>query len=266
MQVNPDRILQEYRQKIRTEKIYVFVVQLLILICAVSLWELASMRGWINPLLFSQPTKVWALFLERLTAGTLLPHVYITVMETVVGFIMGTLIGTVLATIIWWSPFLDKVLEPYLVVLNSMPKVALGPIFIVGLGSGFVSIMAMALAITVIITTIVIYTGFKEVDPNYIRVVKSFGASRKQVFQKVILPANFPTILSTFKVNVGLAWVGVIVGEFLVAQQGLGYLIIYGFQVFNFTLVFMSLMIVICFAALMYHTVYYIEQKLLNRL
>src|SRR5262249_22480380 len=150
-------------------------------------------------------------------------------------FALGTLSGLILATLIWWSPFLARVLDPYLVVLNSLPKVALGPLFIVALGSGILSIIATILSITVIITTLVIYTSFKEVDPNYVKVVRIFGATRTQSFLKVILPASFPAIISTLKVNVGLAWVGVIVGEFLVAKEGLGYLIIYGFQVFNFT-------------------------------
>jgi NitT/TauT family transport system permease protein len=182
-------------------------------------------------------------------------------METVVGFLLGTILGTVMATILWWSPFLNKVFDPYLVVLNSMPKVALGPLFIVGLGPGFFSIMAMALAITVIITTIVVYTSFKEVDPNYVKVILTFGGTKLDIYKKVILPSSFPTIVSTLKVNVGLAWVGVIVGEFLVANQGLGYLIIYGFQVFNFTLVLLSLLIIACIATFMYQAVYYVEKK-----
>lgn len=143
-----------------------------------------------------------------------------------------------------------------------MPKVALGPLFIVGLGPGFLSIMAMALSITVIITTIVVYSSFKEVDPNYIKVIQTFGGKKSDIYKNVILPASFPTIVSTLKVNVGLAWVGVIVGEFLVAKQGLGYLIIYGFQVFNFTLVLLSLLIIACIATIMYQGVYYAEKIL----
>ena len=134
-----------------------------------------------------------------------------------------------------------KFLDPYLVVLNAMPKIALGPILIVALGPNFTSIMAMGALISIIITTIVVYTAFREVDPNYIKVFDTFGANRMQSFKEAILPASFPTIISTLKVNVGLSWVGVIVGEFLVSSRGLGYMIIYGFQVFNFTLVFLAL-------------------------
>ena len=205
------------------------------------LWELASRLKWIDVLLFSYPTKVFHLLWEKLLDGTLLPHVAVTVEETIIGFFLGTIFGTALAVVIWWSPFLSRVLDPYIVVLNSMPKVALGPLFIVGFGPGLLSIIATTLSITVIITTLVVYGSFKEVDHNYVKVVKLFGGNQRKVFLKAILPSSFPTIVSTLKVNVGLAWIGVIVGEFLVSQKGLGYLIIYGFQVFNFTLVISTL-------------------------
>ena len=159
--------------------------------------------------------------------------------------------------------FLSKVLDPYMVVFNSMPKVALGPIFIVMFGAGFTAIVMTTLSITVIITTLVVYNSFNEVDSNYIKVIRTFGGDRSEIFTKVVLPASFPAIVSTLKVNVGMAWVGVIVGEFLVAKQGLGYLIIYGFQVFNFTLVLSSLLIIAAVATAMYQLVVYVERKLL---
>lgn len=208
------------------------------------------------------PTQIWSLFLEMAGDGRLLTHTSVTLFETMLGFLLGTLGGTLLAALLWWSPFSSKVLDPYLVVLNSMPKVALGPILIVGLGPGFTSIIAMGALISVIITTIVVYTAFKEVDENYIKVLRTFRASKTQVFRRAILPASFPTIISTLKVNVGLAWVGVIVGEFLVSKQGLGYMIIYGFQVFNFTLVLLSLAVIAVLATCMYKCVEYLEQKL----
>ena len=145
-----------------------------------------------------------------------------------------------------------------------MPKVALGPILIVALGPNFTSIMAMGAMISIIITTIVIYTAFREVDPNYLKVLQTFGASRIQSFKEVILPSSFPTIISTLKVNVGLSWVGVIVGEFLVSSKGLGYMIIYGFQVFNFTLVFLALLAIAVFATIMYQLVDLLEKTLIK--
>ncbi|WP_445669818.1 ABC transporter permease [Paenibacillus sp. FSL R10-2199] len=246
-------------------KTQVLIVRSSILILFFVLWEAGARLGWIDELLFSYPTKVFQQIWDDMVSGSLWPHLGMTVGETVVGFILGTLLGTLLAVIIWWSPFLSAVLDPYMVVFNSMPKVALGPIFIVMFGAGFTAIVVTTLSITVIITTLVVYNSFCSVDPNLVKVVRSFGASRVQEFNKVILPASFPTVVSTLKVNVGMSWVGVIVGEFLVAKSGLGYLIIYGFQVFNFTLVMSSLLIIAAVATAMYQLVVYVEKLLLSR-
>jgi NitT/TauT family transport system permease protein len=238
----------------------VVATQLLIFTAFFGLWETAGRNGWIDVLLFSFPSKIVLLLYGNLMDGSLLPHVGATVLETVIGFVFGTLIGAGIAALLWWSPFLSRVLDPYIVVLNSMPKVALGPLFIVGLGATPLSIVAMTLAVTVIITTLVIYSSFKEVDSNYTKVVRLFGGGRKDLFLRVVLPASVPTILSTLKVNVGLSWIGTIVGEFLVSKQGLGYLIIYGFQVFNFSLVIGSLFVIAIVAAVMYTIVSRVER------
>lgn len=236
--------------------------QLVLLALFISLWEAAGRNKWIDPLLFSYPTKMFQQLWKMMGDGSLWPHVGTTVTETIVGFVLGTILGTAIAAALWWFPFLARVFDPYLVVLNSMPKVALGPIFIVGLGPGFMSIVAITLAVTVIITTINIYNRFREIDSGYIKVVRLFGASRSQLFRLVILPGSFPVIIATLKVNVGLAWIGVIVGEFLVANSGLGYLIIYGFQVFNFTLVLSSLIVIGVVATIMYQLVAALERRL----
>ncbi|GAA4710271.1 ABC transporter permease [Brevibacillus fulvus] len=253
------RAYLRHEAKTRT---FVYLSQLLLLVLFFGVWEWLARLNLINVLIFSYPSKIWALFWEKLWDGTLLPHVGMTVFETVVGFLLGTLLGTIIAIIIWWSPFLSRVLEPYLVIANSMPKVALGPLFIVGMGTGLVSIVAMACTVSVIVTTLVIYTSFKEVNENYIKVVRTFGANKQQIFRLVILPSSIPTIVSTLKVNVGLSWIGVIVGEFLVSKIGLGYLIIYGFQVFNFTLVMVALAVIAIVATLMYQAVAYLEKRL----
>jgi len=220
------------------------------------------MRGWIDVLLFSYPSKLIGILQRMLADGSLMPHVVTTVIETISGFVLGTLLGALIAAALWWFPFLSRVADPYLVVLNSMPKVALGPIFIVALGPGYLAIIATTLSVTVIITTLTIYGRFREIDANYVKVIRLFGGSKRQVFRMAILPASFPVIVSSLKVNVGLSWVGVIVGEFLTAKQGLGYLIIYGFQVFNFTLVLASLLVIAVVAAIMYQLVALLEARL----
>ncbi|WP_028590758.1 ABC transporter permease [Paenibacillus massiliensis] len=241
----------------------VLSVQLVILFASLALWEIAARLRWIDVLLFSYPTKVVLQIVGDALSGELWGHLGVTVGETIAGFLLGTLLGTLLAVLIWWSPFLSRVLDPYMVVFNSMPKVALGPIFIVMFGAGFMAILMTTLSITVIVTTLVVYNSFREVNDHYIKVVRTLGGSKRDIFAKVILPASFPTIISSLKVNVGMAWVGVIVGEFLTAKSGLGYLIIYGFQVFNFTLVMSSLLIISVVATLMYQGVAFLERKLL---
>lgn len=260
-----ERTYSRYRAARRKRAWIVSLTQAAILIACVGLWELAGRLKWIDVLLFSYPSKVWQQIVQDFADGSIWPHLGMTVGETVAGFVLGTLFGTLLAVVIWWSDFLARVLDPYMVVFNSMPKVALGPLFIVGFGAGFAAIVATTLSITVIITTIVVYNSFREVDPNYIKVVRVFGGGKSVIFRKVVLPASFPAIVSTLKVNVGLAWVGVIVGEFLVSKIGLGYLIIYGFQVFNFTLVMASLVIIAVVATLMYQGVAYLERAWLKR-
>lgn len=253
-----------YKRGLDKEKKWIRFYQILIFICFFGLWEIAGQREWVDPLLFSYPTKIWNLFVTKMIDGSLLAHVGVTLFETILGFILGTFLGVLLAAILWWSNRLSRILDPYLVILNAMPKVALGPILIVALGPGFVSIIAMGTLISVIITTIVVFTSFKEVDSNYLKVLKTFDATRLQLFKEAVLPASFPTIVSTLKVNVGLSWVGVIVGEFLVSAKGLGYMIIYGFQVFNFTLVLLSLLIIAVFATIMYQGVELFERRIVK--
>ncbi|SFL84748.1 NitT/TauT family transport system permease protein [Paenibacillus sp. 1_12] len=254
-----------FRKNARRITWIVRLSQLLILVVFMIWWELAGRLQWIDPLLFSYPSRIAALLYSKAIDGSLLIHLEVTIWETIVGFVLGTLFGTAAAALIWWSPFLSRVLDPYIVVLNSLPKVALGPLFIVAFGAGQFAIIATTLSLTVIITLLVVSNSFKEVDPNYSKVIRIFGGTRGHIFQKVILPASYPTILSTLKVNVGLSWVGVIVGEFLVSKEGLGYLIIYGFQVFNFTLVIGSVILIAIAAAVMYQGVAFLERKLMGK-
>jgi NitT/TauT family transport system permease protein len=263
-QKKTDLLHEQYLKTLSRERKIVRMYQLLIFISFFGLWEVSSQQKWIDPLLFSSPSKIWNMLVDKTLDGSLAVNLGVTLAETVLGFILGTLLGTVLAALLWWSPMLSRILDPYLVVLNSMPKVALGPILIVAFGTNLTSIVAMGAIISIIITTIVVYTAFKEVDTNYLKVLQTFGATRTQCFREAILPASFPTIISTLKVNVGLSWVGVIVGEFLVSARGLGYMIIYGFQVFNFTLVFLSLFVIAVFATLMYQLVELLEKKLIK--
>ena len=256
---------KQYKLQQLKQKRKIRLLQLLVLIGLFLFWELATRYRILDPLIFSSPIGVTKLFITKLFDGTLLPHVLVTLLETVAGFLLGTLFGTILAIILWSSSTVAKVLDPYLVVLNAMPKVAIGPIILVIFGPNVLAVLVMGVLISVIISTLVIFSAFQQVNENYLKLMQLFHATKRQTFQHVVLPSSIPTIISTLKVNVGLSWVGVIVGEFLVSSKGLGYLIISGFQIFNFNVVFLALVMIILLATLMYKCVEMAERWLLER-
>lgn len=229
--------------------------QLALLVGTFGLWELSTRLGWSDGFLVSSPSRMVATFLNLCRGGELLLHLGTSCLETAVGFTTGTLLGTLIAVCMWWSDTLSRILDPYLVVLNALPKTALGPIFIVWMGAGMGSIIVMTLAISLIVTILNMYAGFLSTDSEKIRLMRSLGASRGQILWLLVFPANYPTLFNTLKVNVGLSWVGVIMGEFLVSQAGLGYLIVYGSQVFNMDLVMTSVLILALAAVIMYRLV-----------
>ena len=171
------------------------------------------------------------------------------------------MLGVIIAVILWWSPFISKVFEPFLVVLNSLPKVALGPIIIIWVGAGMPAIIVMALLISLIVSILNILNGLINTEEEKIKMAKTLNASKWQILTKIVLPSNFKTIFNTLKVNIGLSLVGVISGEFLVSKGGLGYLIVYGGQVFKLDLVMTSVIILGIVAALMYEGVELLEKK-----
>jgi NitT/TauT family transport system permease protein len=260
---NQSDVSQEHRgylRQVKREKLWIRFIQFLILVLALGLWEICADFKIVDPFVTSQPSRVIATMMRLYEEGVLFQHISITCLEAVVGFVSGTLVGTIIAIILWWSDFLCKVLEPYLVVLNSLPKIALGPIFIVWIGAGPVAIIIMTLAISLIVTVLEVLNGFLAIDQEKIKLVQTFGGTKYQVLTKVLLPASAPTIINALKINVGLSWVGVIVGEFLVSKAGLGYLIVYGGQVFKLDLVMSSVIILGLAAAVMYQGVVYLEK------
>ena len=239
----------------------VFFSRLLLLIFIFSFWEIAGRLEWIDPFIMSQPSRIIKTIVSLSKDGSILLHMGVTLYETIIGFVSGTILGTIIAIILWWSDFLAKVLDPYLVVLNALPKTALGPVILVWIGGTTKSIIVMALLVSIIVTIISVYTSFSNCDEDKIKLLKTFGANKHQILGKVVLPANIPAIISALKINVGLSLVGVIVGEFLVSKSGLGYLIIYGGQVFKMDLVMTSVIILAATAALLYLSVLWIEKK-----
>ncbi|MBW4827184.1 MAG: ABC transporter permease [Clostridiaceae bacterium] len=252
----------EYLKKVKRRKRNIIITQILILVIWLVQWEITAKLGWIDTFLTSFPSQIWNLFIEYTVNGGLFHHVGISVLETIVGFLIGTILGVLIAIILWWSDFLAKVLDPYLVILNSLPKTALAPIIIIWVGAGYSGIIVTAVTVSIVVTIMNVYSGFKNVDEDKIKLLETFGATKFQVLKKVVLPSSFPTIISTLKVNIGLSWVGVIVGEFLVSKAGIGYLIVYGGQVFKLDLVMMSVFILAIISAVMYQLIAFIEKKL----
>ena len=191
-------------------------------------------------------------------------HIGVTVYETLVGFVLGVITGTILAIVLWWSSVIAKISEPYLVVLNSLPKIALGPVIIVIVGAGTEAIIFMALAISLIVTVLEMLNGFQHTDKEYIKMATTFGATKFQIFTKIVFPYNIATLFNSLKINIGLSLVGVIAGEFLVSKAGLGYLIVYGGQVFQLDLVMASVIILAVVAAIMYEAVAILQNIVLK--
>ncbi len=242
----------KYLKEKRKEALKIRIFQIAILAFFIIFWELSAQFKLIDSFIMSSPSRVFKTFLSLQASGQLWSNVLITVFETVVGFLLGTFLGILIATLIWWSGFVFKVSEPYLVVLNALPKVALGPIIIVWLGAGMGSIILMALLVSVILSVMNVLHGFMSTDKNQISLMKSFGANKFQIFTKLVLPSNISVIISTLKINVGMSLIGVITGEFLVSEAGIGYLIVYGGQVFKMDLVMVGIIVLAALAWLMY--------------
>lgn len=263
LQVSEEHL--QYLKKVKSRKRNITIVRLLIAVSFFVFWELAARLGLIDPFITSQPSRIIKTIANLYKEGQLLNHIGTTCLETIISFLAATTLGIAIAIALWWSEFLAKVLDPYLVILGSLPKIAFGPIFIVWIGAGTSSIIVMAIVISIIVAILDVHNGFLHVDQEKIRLVETFGASKYQVLTKVVLPSAFPSMVNALKVNVGLSWVGVIMGEFLVSKAGLGYLIVYGGQVFQLDLVMTSVLILAVAAALMYQGVVYFEKFIIKR-
>lgn len=211
---------KKYLQKLKRDKISVIVVQIALVLGLIVLWEVLANAKIIDSFIMSQPSRIWDT-LVNLSSNGLLTHIGITCFETIVGFLSGAILGVVIAIILWWSNFISKVFDPFLVILNSLPKTALGPVIIVWVGAGMPAIIVMGLAISLIVTIMEISNGFKNTDKEKIKMAKSFNSSKLQVLTKIVIPANISTFFNSLKINIGLSLVGVITGEFLVSKGGL---------------------------------------------
>lgn len=255
---------KKYLKKLKMNKILVSVCQISIVTLFIIIWQILADYKLINTFISSSPKMVLKTLVELHQSGSIYRHIWVTVYETLISFSLGTFIGIIVATLLWRYDFLAKVLDPYLTIINSLPKVALGPIIIIWVGANINSIILMALLISVIITIVNIYQGFVNTDPLKIKLMNSFGANKRQIYFKLLLPNSFPTIISTLKINISMSLIGIIMGEFLVSKEGIGYLIMYGSQVFNLNLVITGIFVLCIVATILYYVVYYIEKRLIK--
>ena len=252
---------QEFLKKLKRNKIIVITLQILIFISLFSIWELLSKKEIINTFLTSSPSLIIKTIINLFKSNNLFNHIYITIYETLISFVLSILIGLLVATVLWWNKTIYKVLDPYLTILNSLPKVALGPILIIWIGANTKSIIAMALLISSIISIMTIYNGFSSTDEDKIKLMKSFNATKWQIYKMLVLRSNLNVIISSLKINISMCLIGVIMGELLVSKEGIGYLIMYGSQVFNLNLVMSGIFLLCIIAYILYFIISHLEKN-----
>lgn len=255
---------KHYLNQIKKKKILIITAQLTITIFFLLLWQILADKKIINPFIFSSPKKIIETIISLYYNYNLFSHIFTTLYETLLAFILGISLGFIIAIILYECKTLAKIIDPFLTMLNSLPKVALGPIIIIWAGANINSIIVMSLLINLIISIITIYNGFLNTDSYKIKLLESFKASKLQILTKVVIPESYSTIISSLKINISMSLVGVIMGEFLVSKKGIGYLIIYGTQIFNLNIVMSGIIILILISFILYELIDKLEKRLLK--
>lgn len=255
---------KQFLLKKRRERMLIALARILLMAGFLILWEAAAHFGWIDSFIFSSPSLIWNTFVQMCSDQSLFSHIAITLKETLLSFFFVVILGILCAVLLWTSTSLSRILEPYLVVLNSLPKSALAPLLIVWLGANERTIIVAGMSVAVFGSIINLYTGFQSVDPEKRKLIATLGGNRRDELTKIVLPSSVPLILSVMKVNIGLCLVGVIIGEFIGARKGLGYLIIYGSQTFKLTWVLMSI-VILCIMAMALYGVLAMAEKFYQR-
>lgn len=252
---------KKYVKKLKKDKFLIIFFRIFVLVAFLGLWELLTYTKTLDPFFVSSPSRIFLQIGALAKNGTLWSHTWITLYETIIGFLIATFFGYLIAVLLWWNEKVRKVFEPYIVVLNSLPKIALGPVIILWVGSGTPAIILMCVLICIVITTMSMLSAFLSVEEGKILLLKSMNANRFQILFKLILPNSMPDFVSVLKINVGMSWVGSIMGEYLTSKAGLGYLIVYGGQIFKIDLVMASTLILCVLAYGMYFLVSLLERR-----
>ena len=259
-ELRPSLAQQEFIAKEIRHRRQVVIIRTMLLVLLLALWELAADFGWINSFIFSSPSMIAGCILDMAKDGSLFVHTGVTLLETVVSFGLVVAVGLAVALLLWCSRSLSEILEPFLVMLNSLPKSALAPLLIVWLGNNMRTIIVAAISVALFGSILTLHTGFSQMDGEQVKLIYSLGGSRRDVLLKVLLPGSLPLIISNMKVNIGLCLVGVIIGEFLSARAGLGYLITYGSQVFAMTMVVTAIVVLCLMSVVLYQGIALIEK------
>ncbi|MBQ7948776.1 MAG: ABC transporter permease [Clostridia bacterium] len=253
-----------YLRGLKKKNIWINVARVAILLCLLGIWELSAQLAWVNPFITSSPSRIFKTIGELYTGGTLFYHVGTTLWETLAGFFIAVALGYGIALLLWWSECFRRISEPYLVVLNALPKIALGPLIIIWCGTGSTAIVFMTILIGLIVAILNMLNGFMATDENKLLLMKSMGATKWQILTKLVIPSSLPNFISMLKINVGMAWIGSIMGEYIVSKAGIGYLIVYGGQVFKLDLVMSAVFILCILAAVMYSAVALLERLVIK--
>ncbi len=252
---------KKYIKSLRKDKFIIIFFRIFILVAFLAIWELLTRYGVVDAFYVSSPSRIASQIVLLAQSGSLLQHTLTTLFETLIGFAIATILGYLIAVLLWWNEKVRKIFEPYIVVLNSLPKIALGPVIILWVGSGTNAIVMMCVLICIVITTMSMLSAFMSVDEGKILLLKSMHANKFQILFKLVLPSSMPDFISVLKINVGMSWVGIIMGEYLTSKAGLGYLIVYGGQIFKIDLVMSATFILSVLAFLMYYLVSLLERK-----
>lgn len=255
-----------YLKSLKREKLLVVFTQIILLIILLGSWEILVEKNIINGFIYSSPSRIIKTIYELFITNNLFIHIYVTLKEVIISFILGMIISFILALILYEFKFIAKVIDPFLTMLNSLPKVALGPLIIIIFGANINSVIIMALLISSIVSLITIYNGFNNTDPYRLKLLKSFNASKIQILKILVIPSSYPTIITSLKLNISLTLIGVIMGEFLVSKEGIGYLIVYGKQVFNLDYVMSGIVLLAIISYIIYKLIISIEFKLLKNI
>lgn len=249
-----------YLRGVRKKNVLINVARFSILLIFLLIWELSARFEWVNPFITSSPSRIAKTIADLYNNGTLFYHVGTTLWETLLGFFIAVALGYSIALLLWWSEAFRRISEPYFVVLNALPKIALGPLIIIWCGTGSKAIVFMTILIGLIVAILNMLNGFMSTDENKLLLLKSMGASKLQILTKLVIPSSLPAFISMLKINVGMAWIGSIMGEYIVSKAGIGYLIVYGGQVFKLDLVMSAVFILCILAAAMYALVALLER------